>query len=138
MDTCKSCLKRDTCNKICPDIDILLNGTNTDIKSSYRVLSFENEALEYYYSLTNQNEITINERVVELKRLLTKFFKKLTKRQKKCISLYFGMFGNESHTQNEIAYILKIKRHTVSYHISMGKKKLQKLIEKNQNTRLFL
>jgi len=138
MNTCKDCLKRATCIKTCPEVEIVLSKLDHSLKSHYKVLFFEPSYIEKCFAEVKQTKVLESKRLIELRRLVMKFFKQLTKRQKKCLSLYYGMFGNSRHTQQEIAYILKIKRHTISYHISIGKKKLQKLVEKQQNTRLFL
>ena len=133
MNTCDTCIKRNICNKICPDIEIILDGLDHSIKSVYKVQFFDPINIEKYFSFFKQNEIIENSKLKLLKKLMLKFFKRLTGKQKKCISLYFGMFGNEVHTQTEIAYILKIKQEAVWKHIYRGKKKLRKLIENVQN-----
>jgi len=133
MDTCNKCSKKNVCNKICPDIEVVLNGTGHSIKSVYRVLFFAPNDLEKYFSALKRNEIIETKRVYHFKRLLRRCFKRLTKRQKKCLILYYGMKGYQPLTQIQIANRLKIDQSMVCVHLRNGKKKLRKLVEKQQN-----
>jgi RNA polymerase sigma factor (sigma-70 family) len=133
MNTCKDCLKRTTCIKTCPEVEVVLSKLDHSLKSHYKVLFFEPSYIEKCFEEIKQTKVLESKRLGELRRLVTKFFKRLTKRQKKCLSLYYGMFGNNNYTQEEIAYSLKISQEMVHKHIYMGKKKLQKLVEKHQN-----
>ena len=132
MKNCKTCKKRPKCIKTCKEVEQVLSTLDHSLKSHYKVLFFDPWFLDTVPSFFHSFNMSLyhkNKNAKKIQQVFPKCFEQLTKRQRQSIILYYGMEGQDNHTQKQIAKKMKVSQTCVSIHLAKGKRKLKSLIE---------
>ena len=114
---CKDCSNRETCRKVCEDVERELSKSDHSLKSRYLVSFFDPQLLEVIAHIQKvKYGDVIHRRTFSLqnKKKLVILVKKLRRRQKKCVVYYYGLITGKPMTQEKIAKKLGVTQSNVS------------------------
>jgi DNA-binding CsgD family transcriptional regulator len=127
---CDKCPKRDSCRRICEEVEDILSGLNHKQKTNYLIKFVDPFVLEDVAKERWFVEKHTSVKRKKLYRVLDKRIGRLTKVQKICVCYYYGLRGESSISQYEIAKILHISQNTVAYHLKKAREKLREKVGK--------
>jgi len=107
-----------------------LKKLSRSFKNRHFVSFFEPEMLEvvaHIHGLKYDEIIKKRETLIKRKKKLAIFIEELSRRQRQCITCYYGLMTNESETQQKIAQRFKIKQGTVARTLTRARANLKRM-----------
>ena len=132
---CENCPNRDTCIKICSDVERILHKNSHLPSSHYKVVFVDASIIEEIHSKdmhftlfenSEEDEKLFNELRSIIEEIPDARFRKdyKTISIKECLRMYYGIDGYSAMSQPKIAIILETTQSTISWNIRRAKKYL--------------
>ena len=119
---CNSCTKRNTCKKICSELEKTHLKFGHSLKSNYFIKFVDPFVIEdIHYSNEHPNEYS----KIRFKKkhflYLNKSLRKLSKNYRLSLLYYYGLKDGERWQQTKIAKILNVSQNTVKYYLQKAR-----------------
>lgn len=127
---CVGCPKRKTCKAPCEAVEAYLADGERSIKSNY-FIKFVDPGMVENMEVAAKGQNDDDTDTLELTDIIRKALAHLTPKQRKYITLHYGIKDNKYITQYKLARMFKISHHSVHINIRAGKKRIKAYIEKH-------
>lgn len=124
---CKNCNKKSECKSICKDLEEELRDRKFE-RAQFVEIPYPSETIDYIRNKNKDTKCAVKYKGKNIS--VDDALAICTDKQRECIILYYGLFGEVAMTQQEIADKLNISEPAVSKRLSLAYKKIRKKFKK--------